>query len=291
MTLIMIGNLADAWANLKGVPNIVGILVGGVTALIAATVALTGAVIAALVSLHNTRKTLHQSRESLDIQRASSARPAATFIAEKRQKWVDDLRTDVSQYVALTSEMTEGWKRTFSRLSDDWGNQPPETQSELNQFTRETLGFAASIAERDSQHYQLLTRILLRLNNDEVAHVGLVDRLFKIRSLLADLNMNATVRHIYANQDIYQGIEHELQFAQVYTKAILKEEWQKLKREVANPERLIRDILATSPPDDDAVEAFVQRTAPSVPSPLSSVPPELSNVIRVVKDAPATSHR
>jgi hypothetical protein len=64
----MIGNLADAWANLKDVPNIVGILVTAATALIAATVALLGAVIAALVSLHNTRKTLNHSTESLNIR-------------------------------------------------------------------------------------------------------------------------------------------------------------------------------------------------------------------------------
>jgi hypothetical protein len=176
----------------------------------------------------------------------------------------------VSLYVAITTLILEGWKRMIAKVADEWDNEPPQTQSQLDYFTRTAMTYAASIAEQDSQHHKLLTQILLRVSNEEAAHLGLVDRLFKVRSLLADLNMNATARHVYANQEIYKGIEHELQFAQVYAKAILKEEWQKLKREVANPERLIRDILATSPPDADAVEAFVQKAAPNVPSPFST---------------------
>ncbi|BBU33456.1 hypothetical protein BTHE68_71900 (plasmid) [Burkholderia sp. THE68] len=266
----MSGNLANVWANLDKVPNIVQILVTAATALIATTATILVALIAALVSVYNTRNTLNQSRESLRVQRASSDRQAATFIAEKRQKWIDDLRADVSLYVALTTLMVEGWKRMIGEVAHAWDNAPPEFPSQLHGFTESAMTYAATIAEHESQHHRLLTQILLRLNNEEVAHLGLVDRLFKVRSLLADLNMNATARHVYDNQEIFRGIEHELQFAQIYAKVILKEEWQKLKREVANPERLITEILATSAPDVETMEALVNKTAPNVPSPFSN---------------------
>ena len=68
-------------------------------------------------------------------------------------------------------------------------------------------------------------------------------------------------------------IDHQLQLSQIYAKVILGEEWRKLKREVADPERLIEGILATSPPDAAAVEALVQKTAPSVPSSFSTAAP------------------
>ncbi|CAN0621949.1 conserved protein of unknown function [Burkholderia multivorans] len=258
-------SIAEAWASVKTVPNIVGILVGFVGVLSAA-------LITAIVNLHNSRKSLKHAKDTLDVQRTANARSAATFIADKRQKWIEDLRADVSLYLALSVELTEAWKRTFSNLGDMWDRNPYKDNHVLEDLDAKRVEFLSCIAARDSEHYQLLTRILLRLNNEELPHQGLLAALFKLRSLLADLQMRA-VRVEYANQDKFMVIEHELQFAAVYAKVILKEEWQKLKREVADPVQLIDDILATSKPDDDAVEALVRKTAPSVPSPLSTNAP------------------
>ncbi|MFM0019477.1 hypothetical protein [Paraburkholderia azotifigens] len=124
--------------------------------------------------------------------------------------------------------------------------------------------FIVSIAEQDSEHYQLLTRIVLRLNNGEAAHQELMAVLFKIRSLLADVQVRMG-RGEYDNRVQFAGMEHELQFGTVYAKIILREEWQKLKREVADPEQLIKDIRATSLPDAAAVEELARKIAPSVP--------------------------
>ncbi|MHB9835115.1 hypothetical protein Q8F57_009780 [Paraburkholderia terrae] len=131
--------------------------------------------------------------------------------------------------------------------------------------------FIVSIAEQDSEHYQLLTRIVLRLNNGEAAHQELMSVLFKIRSLLADVQVRMG-RGEYDNRVQFAGMEHELQFGTVYAKIILREEWQKLKREVADPEQLIKDIRATSLPDAAAVEELARKIAPSVASPLSAIP-------------------
>lgn len=211
-----------------------------------------------------------QASDALDVQRTSTARTAATFIADKRQTWINDLRGDVSLYSALTVEIVEGWKRIFSRLGHRWDeNGGPNTPSELEPYSEAVRIFAESIAERDSLHSQLLTRIMLRLNGDEPAHYQLTDGLYKVRAGLGVLYINAN-KHEYANQTIYHTIDSQLQLAQIYCKAILNEEWRKLKREVAAPEHLIDNILATSPPDAAAVKAFVEKTAPSVPSSFSA---------------------
>ncbi|KVZ49450.1 hypothetical protein [Burkholderia ubonensis] len=213
-----------------------------------------------------------QAAASLDVQRTSTARTAATFIADKRQKWIDDLRGDVSLYVALTQEIVAGWKRIFSRLGNRWDEVgPPRAPRELEAYSEDVRKFAEGIADRDSLHAQALTRIMLRLNGDEHAHRELTEALYEVRAGLGVVSQNAS-RHEYANQDVYDVIDCQLQLAQIYAKVILGEEWRKLKREVADPERLIESILATSPADDAAVEALVTKTARSVPSPFSRDP-------------------
>jgi hypothetical protein len=230
----------------------------------AAIIAFSGVAVQYLIG----RLNLKQASAALDVQRTTTARAAATFIAEKRQKWIDDLRADVAQYVALSAELTEAWKRTFSRLGSGMDRFPPQSQSDLDAYDDDLLRFQASIADRDSQHHLLLTRILLRVNHEELAHKGLVTSLSKIRSLLGDIAINGA-RQVYNIREQYGGIEHELQLAQGYAKAIFYEEWRKLKREVADPERTMNHILATSAPDDAAVKALVEASAASVPSPLS----------------------
>lgn len=212
------------------------------------------------------QKSFEQAAASLDVQRTSTARAAATFVADKRQKWIDELRDDVSLYVALTVEIVEGWRRVFSKLGNRWDeNGAPTAPRDLEVYLEDVRKFAHDIRERDSLHAQALTRIMLRLNGEEHAHRELTEGFYKVRASVSLLRLNA-MKHEYANQDIYDSIDSRMTLAQVYAKAILNEEWKKLKREVADPERLIKGILATSPPDDAAVEAYVQKTAPSVPS-------------------------
>ncbi|WP_186027369.1 hypothetical protein [Burkholderia gladioli] len=222
-------------------------------------------------------KSFQQAAESLDVQRTSTARAAATFIADKRQKWIDDLRDDVSLYVALTKEIVAGWRRIFSRLGSRWDEiGPPRAPRELEVYSEDVRKFAEGIAERDSLHAQALTRIMLRLNGEERAHQELTEALYEVRAALGIVSRNAD-RHEYANQEIYEVIDNQLQRAQISAKVILSEEWRKLKREVANPDRLIENILATTPADDAVVKALVQKPATSAPAFVASDPgPALS---------------
>lgn len=205
-----------------------------------------GAAITAWVNHINSRKTLHHSRETLDVQRTANARAAATFIADKRQKWIDDLRADVSLYLGLTAELTDAWRRQFGMMGEIWDKDPVPDQDTVDRVEALRFGLLEAIAPRDSEHYQALNRVLLRLNPNEVSHQQLTRALSSLRSALAELQMRA-LRGEFANHDIYAAIELNLGSASTASIVILKEEWQRLKLEVAAPERLIDEILARIP--------------------------------------------
>ncbi|MDR8090731.1 hypothetical protein [Burkholderia gladioli] len=212
---------------------------------------------------------LKQAAASLDVQRTSTARAASTFIADKRQKWIDDLRTDTSHYIGLTFELTEAWKRLCESMNNVWDQLNRNPQDQLNECADLRKNFEQAIAARNSELYQLLIRITMRLNNDETIHQGLINCLMKLRGLLADIQLLAQADKTDI-RDLLIRIESEAQFTTIFTKQILKEEWKKVKREVAEPEHLIEKVLAASRADDAEIETLIRERMQRITSPLSS---------------------
>ncbi|CAI8878380.1 hypothetical protein [Pseudomonas brassicacearum] len=205
----------------------------------AVIVSLTAALIAALVSLWNTRKTL-------DVQHLTNARAASTFIADKRQKWIDDLRNDASKYMSLSLETAEAWKQLYwacGKEYDDHSHHDP--QGVLDSCESLRVKFLSENASRDSEHHQLYMRIILRLNNEEEAHRKLMAALSELRLRMGDL-ATAALRGTYSNQELFQSIAAILDSTAEHTKIILKAEWQRLKREIADPNKLMHEILSTN---------------------------------------------
>jgi len=69
-----------------------------ITALIAACVALCGVAIQFLIAYLGRRQTGQQ----LALQELVSHRTTATLVADKRQKWIDELRTDMAFHLSLS---------------------------------------------------------------------------------------------------------------------------------------------------------------------------------------------
>lgn len=232
----MIANLTDAWTSLKDVPNIVGILVTGITALVAATVALFGAVIAALVSLPNTRKTL-------DSQRASGARSASTFVGDKRQKWIDDLRGDMALFIANTHELVAIWLTFFGGQDDEKTMNPTDAARVAREHREAHIKLNRENTERDAAHQQVLTRIRFRLNPLETEHIELLKTLYRVRHALETMVNGIGRRDILAAK-LSADIDRDLDKCAAYTTAIFKGEWNRIAREVAEPEKLLESIIA-----------------------------------------------
>lgn len=243
----------NAWELIARLPAVVGWTV------IAGLVA---ALIAPLVSIWNTRR-------SLDVQRLTNARSASTFIADKRQKWIDDLRTDASKYLSLSLETAEAWKQLYWKCGKEHDEHFDHDPQNVLKFCESLhINFLNENATRDSEHHQLYMRIILRLNNEEEAHQRLMTTLDELRTHMRDL-ATAALRGSYSNQKLFDSIAVTLDYAAAYTKIILKEEWQRLKREIADPNGLINEILMASKPQIVAIGAMPRKPSSGAASSLS----------------------
>ena len=79
------------------------------TAIIAA-----GGVATQFLIAHLSRR---QITKQLDLQHLVSHRATATFVADKRQKWIDELRMDMAFHLALSQEIVWKWDGMRSRTA------------------------------------------------------------------------------------------------------------------------------------------------------------------------------
>ncbi|WP_322047434.1 hypothetical protein [Paraburkholderia sp. J67] len=77
--------------------------------------AVVGVCVQLYIAYRTRQQTTKQSQDTLKIQRTVTERSAATFIAEKRQKWIDELRADMAAHLAISSEIVWKWDAVRSR--------------------------------------------------------------------------------------------------------------------------------------------------------------------------------
>ncbi|HGY1114530.1 TPA: hypothetical protein ACNUX9_001329 [Providencia rettgeri] len=186
-----------------------------------------------------------QIARQLDLQHLISHRTTASFVADKRQKWIDELRTDMAFHLALSQEIIWKWdsmrQRAALRIKEDASNiDGTVDQVMAGKILQEIADkFSLENGARDREHQERHTRIMFRLNPKEELHIKLRQCLECIRVGLsktqgaktraeADEQLNETIRLIAK--------------AQEHTQDILRAEWQRVKQEVAYPEALISTI-------------------------------------------------
>ncbi|HCM9312339.1 hypothetical protein [Enterobacter kobei] len=186
-----------------------------------------------------------QIARQLDLQHLISHRTTASFVADKRQKWIDELRTDMAFHLALSQEIIWKWdsmrQRAHLRIKEDASNiDGTVDQVKAGKILQEIADkFSPENGARDREHQERHTRIMFRLNPNEELHIKLRQCLECIRVGLsktqgaktraeADEQLNETIRLIAK--------------AQEHTQDILRAEWQRVKQEVAYPEALISTI-------------------------------------------------
>lgn len=186
-----------------------------------------------------------QVKKQLDLQHLVSHRTTATFVADKRQKWIDELRTDMAFHLALSQEIVWKWDamrdRTALRVQEEAtdanGVVNGKKADRIRQEAADT--FSPENGARDREHQERHIRLLFRLNPEEQLHVRLRECLGAIRHVL---NKTQSAK---SEDDARKFIGETLQLveqAQSYTEAILKAEWTRVKHEVAYPETLMETI-------------------------------------------------
>ncbi|MGP5106113.1 hypothetical protein [Pseudomonas helleri] len=210
-------------------------------ALIAAIVAFGGVLVQLLIAYLGRRQTAQQ----LDLQQLVSHRTTASFVADKRQKWIDELRTDMAFHLALSQEIVWKWDAMRSRAAvraveeakDGKGNIDQLKVGKIHQDAADA--FAPENGARDREHHERHIRILFRLNPSETSHISLRKCLEEIRSSIHQTqgarNQGDAIRLMKQTTNLV------LQ-AQGLTETILKAEWKRVKQEVAYPEVLMSSI-------------------------------------------------
>lgn len=186
------------------------------------------------------RQTAKNTRDSLDVQHLVSQRATASFIAEKRQKWIDELRSDMAFHLALSQEIIWEWKAIKDNASSKLAALIKGNEKQRDIIAQKILDdFSKENGARDREHQERHIRIKFRLNPEEQLHINLLEHLDSIRDLLS--KMQVAKRGQEAN-GLVEQMKELVNDATKTTQTILKKEWQRLKQEVAYPEALISTI-------------------------------------------------
>jgi hypothetical protein len=191
-----------------------------------------------------------QIMKQLDLQHLVSHRTTASFVADKRQKWIDELRIDMAFHLALSQEIVWKWDsvrcQAAIRIQEEATDASGKVdQTKANQILQSAAdAFSPENGARDREHQERHFRIMFRLNPKKDLHVKLRKCLDDIRNVLK--NTQSTKNAVETNTLLKETIRLVSE-AQGHTEAILKAEWQRLKQEVAYPETLMATIPKPNP--------------------------------------------
>lgn len=186
------------------------------------------------------RQTAKQAKDSLDMQRLVSHRSTASFVADKRQKWIDELRTDMAFHLALSQEMAWKWDAVRSRADIETKQAVNVSQEDKSRILQDYAdSFSIENGARDREHQERHIRIKFRLNPNEELHIELRKCLDEIRDLLNDIQgAKSKVEAAKLVGDMKNKVSNGAEI----TEKVLKYEWSRVKQEVAYPDALMATI-------------------------------------------------
>jgi hypothetical protein len=206
-----------------------GVLIAASAAIIAAALGSFATAMVQLYSAHQQRK--HEKRvadeESLEIARiaqnklsmadATSQRKASAKVAQMRQVWINDLRTDTAAYVALWRDIAYRWEAIIA---------DPTTRAFFS-INIETLN--APIANMRKDAHELQVRIMLRLNRGEEKHKELSALMERLETSVGMFSRDKS----NDPGDIIQAEVYKVSQALIdKQQEILKDEWKVVKKEL-----------------------------------------------------------
>ena len=204
-------------------------------------IAVMGVLVQLYISYKNREQIETNTYKNNDTQKFISHRSIATFIADKRQKWIDELRNDMALHLALSQEIMWKWDAIRSLMVEKTKGISDDEKDKILQERAEL--FSKENGERDKVHHEQYFRIKFRLNPNEPKHKDLRITLDNIRKFLHDLQSASSKGDA---KKLEYEIEKLIYEASCYTDFILKEEWNRIKREVTNPQKeLIENIKQT----------------------------------------------
>ncbi len=208
--------------------------------LIQAGISAIGIAIQLGIALRSQKLSAKQSQDTLDMQRLVSHRSTASFVADKRQKWIDELRTDMAFHLALSQEIVWKWDALRSKTALKISQQSsgdPTVATRISQEAADT--FSDENGARDREHQERHIRLKFRLNPKEPLHIELRACLDDIRTFT---NATQSARTEAEANALIDRMMHLIDRSATLTEEVLKAEWTRVKQEVAYPEALMATI-------------------------------------------------
>lgn len=136
-------------------------------------------------------------------------------ISEFRQAWIDELRKDISDYIALSEKHAFNYTNIWFKGKQEKSNTDYDPRAAINDFLSKESNTIDSVN----------TRIVLRLNPDE--HVLLLNALLaSYNSNISLINATEVDRRNELNHDLSK-FNKELRDQSV---ALLRNEWKRVKK-------------------------------------------------------------
>lgn len=162
--------LKGAFGDADSFNKVWGVLIAAFAAIVAAAVGSLATAMVQLFGAYQQRK--HERKvadeESVEIARlaenklamadATSQRKASAKVAQMRQVWINELRTDTASYLALWQDIAYRWAGIIA----------DPNQRAFSSVTAESLN--APIAKMRLEAHELQLRIKMRLNSSEQTH-------------------------------------------------------------------------------------------------------------------------
>jgi len=146
------------------------------------------------------------AKRQADLQERLAKRQVADSIAARRQAWINDLRADIARLLMLDAMLTEIQQHENDEKSES------EKSKELEAYLE---------ALRESE--EVTQRIVLRLNPKEDAHIELEDSMEELERMSQKIDGNSSDQEKQARKDVKRKVIDQ-------TRAILKSEWERVKR-------------------------------------------------------------
>lgn len=173
---------------------------------ISAVTALVAVIVSPLVSWMIAKRQIDISKRQIDIAKHQIT---SSNVSSKRQVWIDDLRQDIAEALALMSRIEE-LKRPNPNLNE---------REHLEVFDRRM--------EAELRATELLMRIKLRLNPNEQVHNDLVSAFQAVGSASPDPQPGETDEE---RQKLQAGFASARDDVLNITQTILKNEWNRVRR-------------------------------------------------------------
>lgn len=222
---VAVASLGDA----DGFNKVWGVLIGaGVTIAVAALTTLVTTIVQ-LGSANRQRKherdmaeadsadAAQQAADRLSMTDVTSQRKASAKVAQMRQVWINDLRTDAAAYLAIWQDIAYRWAGIIGAPNE----------RAFSSVTAETLH--APVAGMRQEANELRLRIEMRLNPGERAHKEL-QRLMTELEYTVDLFKRD--RSAEPTDVILGKVQAAIQGIVAKQQDILKAEWNVVKREL-----------------------------------------------------------